>query len=133
MKWKAIWSHLPIEYGTLLGTIENVTQRTVLKNYLNGDQIRLQFSNLFSDEKLILEKVTIGIRKPHSNEVCDIKLVTYQGDAKIRIPAGAEFYSDVVSFPVRTGQEIVVSVYVKDTANVKSVASYWSAQICHTV
>lgn len=53
--------------------------------------------------------------------------------SKIRIPAGVEFYSDAVPFRVRTGQEIVVSVYVKDTANVKTVASYWSAQICHTI
>lgn len=133
MKWKSIWSYLPIEYGTLLGTIGNITQRTVLKNYLNGDKVKLQFSNVFSDEELVLEKVTISIRKPDSNEVEDTAVVTYQGDTKIRIPAGAEFYSDVVSFRVRTGQEIVISVYVKDTTDVKTVASYWSAQICHTI
>lgn len=133
MKWKAIWSHLPIEYGTLLGTIENVTQRTILKNYLNGERIKLQFSNIFSDQELILEKVTIGTRKTGSNKICDAVPVTYKGNTKIRIPAGMEFYSDAISFRVRTGQEIVVSVYVKDTVNVKSVASYWSSQICHTI
>ena len=35
MEWKTSWSYLPVDYETSIGTIENITQRTVFWNNLS--------------------------------------------------------------------------------------------------
>lgn len=47
MEWKTTWSYLLIDYNSSIGTIENLTQRTVFRNNLSGEKIRIRFSNLF--------------------------------------------------------------------------------------
>ncbi len=43
MEWKTSWSYLPVDYETSIGTIENITQRTVFWNNLSGKKVRILF------------------------------------------------------------------------------------------
>ena len=62
MEWKTSWSYLPVDYETSIGTIENITQRTVFWNNLSGKKSEDSFSNRFGKEPLILTHVVFGTK-----------------------------------------------------------------------
>ena len=133
MQWKTAWSYLPINYDVTIGTIENITQRTFFRNNLNGEHVRVKFSNLYSKDRLLLAGVTIG-RKDRTRDVIEgITAVTYKGNDVIDIAPGSAFYSDVIDLHVSSLDDIVISVYVKETTAVSSICSTWSAGSWHTV
>ncbi|MFO7161071.1 MAG: hypothetical protein DIU81_006220, partial [[Clostridium] cellulosi] len=114
MEWKTTWSYLLIDYNSSIGTIENLTQRTVFRNNLSGEKIRIRFSNLFSDKPLILESVVISKKERGGEEITNFTPVTYKGNTKITIEPRKEFYSDPVDFSINFNEDIVVSVYIKE-------------------
>lgn len=133
MEWKTTWSYLPINYNTVIGTVENITQRTFIRNNLTGNRIKIKFSNLYSDEQLLLEKVVIGELKPDNQLIENFSTITYQGESKIAIGPGEEFYSDELVWEITAGTEIVVSIYVKASTNIQSACSTWAARSWHTI
>lgn len=128
MEWKTSWSYLPINYNTIIGTVENITQRTFIKNNLNGKKIKVKFSNLYSKESLILEKVVVGQKKSKNNDIEDSIYITYKGNKRIVIGAGEEFYSDELEWNIKYDAEIVISMYLKEKANIQSACSTWRAK-----
>lgn len=133
MNWKTSWSYLPINYNVTIGTVDNITQRTFFRNNLNGEQIRVKFSNLYSKDRLVLAGVTIGRKDRKSDEIEWISAVTYKGNEVIDMAPGSAFYSDVIDLHVSSRDDIVISVYVKETTAVSSICSTWSAGSWHTV
>lgn len=133
MQWKTAWSYLPINYNVTIGTVGNITQRTFFRNNLKGEQVRVKFSNLYSMQRLALEKVTIGRKERTGDEIEEITAVTFKGNRKIDIEPGNAFYSDVINLSVSFHDDIVVSVYIKETTSIRSVCSTWSAGSWHTV
>ena len=124
MKWKTAWSYLPVNFATTIGTIENITQRTYFWNNINGNKIKIQFNNRFSDENIVFEKVTIARKKEGKLE--DITTITYKGEEKIEISAGAEFFSDEIEFQTMAGIDLVISCYIKERTNVKCACANWA-------
>ena len=133
MGWNTAWSYLPINYNTKLGTIENITQRTILWNNVNGRKGRLKFSNRYGTKPLILEKVVIAQRKSEEGVIENPVIVTYEGNESIYIGARDEFYSDEFEFSILAGTDIVLSVYVKEQTDIESACSTWSARSFRTV
>ncbi|CDZ23537.1 hypothetical protein CCDG5_0398 [[Clostridium] cellulosi] len=131
MEWKTTWSYLLIDYNSSIGTIENLTQRTVFRNNLSGEKIRIRFSNLFSDKPLILESVVISKKERGGEEITNFTPVTYKGNTKITIEPRKEFYSDPVDFSINFNEDIVVSVYIKEKNDIYAGCSSWSAK-CFT-
>lgn len=132
MKWSYVWNYRPVDYGTSIGTIENITQRSYFLNNLSGNKVKLRFSNRFSKEELILEKVVIGQIRPESEMIEEMQVVTYQGEEQIHLGAMEEFYSDEIHWKVDAGTEIVLSIYVKEKTQVYSACSTWSAKSWRT-
>jgi len=133
MNWKTAWSYLPINYHVTIGTVENMTQRTFFRNNLNGEKIRIMFSNLYSDQSLPLERVTIGRKDRTADGIEAITAVTCQGKERIDIEPGNAFYSDGIDIKVSANDDIVISVYIKESTAIRSVCSTWSARTWHTV
>ncbi len=133
MEWKTTWSYLNIEYGTNIGTLQDITQRTFIKNNLNGLMVRIQFSNLYSEEDMLFDHVTVGVRAEESELIKRITTVTYQGNKMIRVSKGDKFYSDEIKLTIAAGEELVLSVYIKETTAICSVCSTWSAKSWSTV
>ena len=50
--WKIIWQYIPISYETELGILEDITQKIIIPNNLNSEQIKIKFHNLYGTEKL---------------------------------------------------------------------------------
>lgn len=132
MEWKKTWSYLPVNHSTCISTISNLTLRGFFMNNLDGEKIRIRFSNLYSLEPLILESVSVAKMKRGSSKVEGFETVKFQGKETIRIEAGDEFYSDEIDFVICSTEDIVLSIYVKEETNIYSVCSTWSAKSWYT-
>lgn len=133
MKWKTAWSYLSIEYNTAIGTIENITQRTCILNNLDSSRIKVKFSNRYSPNSLILEKVVAGKRDENGNKQTETVQITHNGQNRIVLEPFEEFYSDEVSFSAEAGTWIEISIYVKEKTEIRSACSTWSAKSWKTV
>ena len=132
MDWKTAWSYLPVNHNTCIATIKNTTVRGYFTNNLNGERLRIKFSNLYSQETLILDNVTVGKRKVNTSVIEGFKPVTYKDEEVIKIEPGQEFYSDEIEISLDPSEDIVLSIYVKDETNIYSVCSTWSAKSWNT-
>lgn len=132
MEWKKTWSYLPIPYNTTIGTLENITQRTYIKNNLSGNRVKVCFSNCYGTEKLVMEQVVIGKRTGKAEEITEWKVLTGNGQERIVLQPGEEYHSDILDWKIEAGEEIVVSVFFKEKNNVQSACSNWSARRWHT-
>ena len=126
MKWSKAWSYLPIDYGTNIGTIENITQRTVIQNNLTGRRLKVRFSNRYNNQRLVLEQVVIGQIKFGSQKIESMQVITCEGKERICLDAGMECYSDEIDWEIEAGTQIVLSVYIKDKVDVTSACQIWS-------
>ena len=127
-KWKKVWGYLPVEWGTLVGTTEDVTQRIYIRNNLDATSIKIKFTNLYDKQPLLLEQVTIGKIERNSGEVKQIQKVTYQGSEQISIASGEEFYSDSISLDLRQTNDLVIAVYCREKHEFYSVCQTWCAE-----
>lgn len=132
MRWKTAWSYLPVNYNTSIGTVENITQRTVFRNNLSGTKVKIKFSNIFSCKPLVLDTVVIAKKDRESGKIYDEKPITSGGSKKIIVGPEKELYSDELDFMLRQSDDIVISVYVKEKTDIFSVCSTWSAKCWKT-
>lgn len=132
-KWKATWRYIPMNYNTDIGVVENVTQRTVFRNNLNGEKIKLKFSNRYGKVPLTLEKTVVAKAGKEDDEVSEQITVTKNGKEKIVIDPGTEFFSDEIDWSVKAGEDILLFIYIKDCQPVQCAAAMWSTQCCRTL
>jgi len=76
------------------------TIRSIVKPDLWGSKMRIRFSNVFGNQPLTFDSVTIGLQEYAGNVVQGtLRPVTFGGTRSVTIPAGAEVYSDGVRLP----------------------------------
>ncbi|MDO4339436.1 MAG: GDSL-type esterase/lipase family protein [Eubacteriales bacterium] len=124
MKWVSTFSYLPVNYGFLLATVENQTQRLTFDNNLNGNRIRIRFSNRYSEKPLTLQRVSVGIVR--DGAVQNVCMVSRNGNSVIELKPGEECWSDETEYAVAAGDRIAVSTYVKEPQEIRSVSLFWS-------
>lgn len=126
--WKIIWQYVPISYETELGILEDITQKIIIPNNLNSEQIKIKFHNLYGTEKLEIEEVTVGKLKSGDEGISDIKTVTYKGNKRINLEVGETFWSDVINLSVTPEYDLIVACYFKKRSSVTSICCNWSRQ-----
>lgn len=124
MKWVSAFSYLPINYSITLAEVEDQTQRVLFDNNLNGNRVRIRFSNRYSKNKLVIQKMTVGIAC--DGQIREVKEVTLNGEDVIHLAPGKECYSDEIELEVSAGDRIAVSSYVKDQQKIGSICAIWS-------
>jgi len=95
--------------------MQDVTIRETFHLSLGGPAIRVRLSNAFGTEPLTFAAVhvarpaTVGSAAivPGSDTE-----VTFSGSASVTVPAGAEYWSDPVAFPVKALSSVSVSFYL---------------------
>lgn len=127
-QWKKIWNYIPVNWGTQIGAVEDLTQKVWIRNNLNGNKIRIQFSNLYGRDALVLHHVTVRKCDRKSGNVTETREVTYRGDCTIRILPGDFFYSDSILLALKETEDLIVSVYFQERHELYSVCQTWSAQ-----
>lgn len=125
MKWVSTFSYLPINYAVRLAEIEDQTQRILFDNNLNGQKIRLRFSNKYAASALTLQRVTVGIEK--DNHINSIQTITLNGNTSIFLAPGEEVWSDEAELTVQAGDRLAITTYVGRRQPIESVCAFWSA------
>ncbi len=92
-----------------------VTVRETVHVSAGGSRVRIHLSNAFGSEPLIIEAVHLA--KPTSVADCRIdpetdKLVTFSGKSAVIIPAGAEYFSDPMDYPLEALSGLTVTMYL---------------------
>ena len=95
--------------------MQDVTIRETFHLSIGGAMIRVRLSNAFGTEPLTFAAVhvarpaTVGSAAivPGSDTE-----VTFSGSASVTVPAGAEYWSDPVAFPVKALSSVSVSFYL---------------------
>ena len=126
MTWKTAFGYLPVNYNTVIGTLENITQRTCFKNNLKGNKIKLRFSNKYGKEPLVLDEVILG--NSRDGKIMDAVKVTYEQKEKIMLLPGEEFYSDEIAFCCEPGTDLAASIYIQNKTDVMSACCASSGQ-----
>ena len=86
---------------------ENVTVRMTVPAAFGGGQVRVELSNRFGDEPVLIAHTAIGVR----GRAVD---AAFDGSRAVTIPAGESRWTDPVELTVRPGDPVVVDVYLPD-------------------
>ncbi|KAH8646808.1 SGNH hydrolase-type esterase domain-containing protein [Xylariales sp. PMI_506] len=113
----------PPPYTTPDLAFHNTTIRQTLQVTTGGQHLRIRISNAFGQTRLHVWSVTIALPKPEPGQpfagskavIADtVRPVTFDGQPTADIPNGALALSDPIEFPVQPGQDITVSIYLRD-------------------
>ncbi|GAB6108293.1 GDSL-type esterase/lipase family protein [Fusibacter bizertensis] len=132
MKWKTTWSYLSVDYGVTIGSLENVTQRTSFWNNINGDKIRVKFTNLYGKQPIKIKEAVIAQKKSDSEDSYHWTHLTVNNAQEIVILPGQVFYSDIAELEICAGKELVISAYFEEKVEINSSCCTWSKESWHT-
>ncbi|MBP5159043.1 MAG: hypothetical protein ILP10_01955, partial [Lachnospiraceae bacterium] len=59
MEWKTSWSYLPVDLGTVVAKISDISQQTVFWNNLSGTAIRIRFSNRYGTTQIKIARAAL--------------------------------------------------------------------------
>lgn len=97
--------------------LRDATLRQIVHLSAGGSAVRVHISNAFGTAPLHLASVHIA--HPVSNASSAIapttdKGLTFSGQADVTIPAGADYISDPLSYPVAPGSDLAISIQYND-------------------
>lgn len=124
MKWVSSFKYLPLNYGMTVANVENKTQRVTFDNNLNGNKVRILFSNKYATQSLKLSRVTIGIEK--NGMMKSPAEVTLHDKKEIVLRGGEEIYSDEVELDIKPGDRLAVSIYLHEKQKIQNLCGYWA-------
>ena len=111
--WVASWAASPMAGST---SFSDQTVRNIIDTSVGGTSLRVHLSNAFGSAPLQVGAVSVGVVLNGSQLLPGTsRTVTFGGKTSVAIPSGAQQVSDPVSFDVRPGTELAVSVYLPDT------------------
>lgn len=97
--------------------LAGATLRQTIRVSLGGQRIRLRFSNAFGDAVLPITAAYValpadGRAGSSAIEPGTSRAVTFDGQASVRVPVGAQVVSDPLDFPVAPGADLAVTLYL---------------------
>ena len=124
MKWVSIFKYLSIEYDENIAFAMDQTQRVSFESNIDGDRVRIRFTNRYGKNDLKIDHATIG--KEKSPYITDIAEITFGGKRDVVLAPGQELFCDEISYDVWAGDRLVVSLYFKDRQDIDSICCYWA-------
>lgn len=122
-KWIPIWRYVPIDYHQDVGVFENITQKCLFTNNLNGSKFRIRLSNLYRDESMRIEHAAVALRNRRTGKSTKKIPLTVSGCEQIEIPGNMELYTDEVVHPVSWEEDFLVFMYFRERTVVRSVCT----------
>jgi lysophospholipase L1-like esterase len=117
--WVGSWAasqQIP-ETQNLLGTeaMRDATLRQIVHLSVGGDRLRVRMSNTFGTVPLHMTSVHVARPVSAARATIDAgsdTALTFQGEPDVTIPAGAEYLSDAVAFPVAALSNLAITFHV---------------------
>lgn len=95
--------------------LTDATLRQVVRVTLGGKQLRVRFSNAFGTAPLAIDAASIARSADNKSSRVDpatLHKLTFGGEPRVVIPAGADYWSDPVALPVKAGEDLAISLYL---------------------
>jgi lysophospholipase L1-like esterase len=106
-----------IPLATLNSDPADVTIRQLVRVSAAGKRIRLRFTNEGGSDVLALGAVHVGLAGPDGSVLPGSdRVITFDGQQAITIPAGAPLLTDPVELPVKALDRLVISTYLPGAA-----------------
>jgi lysophospholipase L1-like esterase len=127
--WTGTWSVAPQQtsIGASFNNLAQQTLRQILHTSIGGSAVRVQISNAFGQQPLVVSDVHVARAvvnsdgSPTSSTVSGTDLaVTFNGSPTVSVPAGQTIASDSVAFSLPAETDVMVSMYFPqgvDSAN----------------
>jgi lysophospholipase L1-like esterase len=121
-RWVGAWATSPLRpdpTGTTdaaalsRGGFQDQTLRQIVYPHAGGSQVRVRLSNTFGSQPLLIGQANIGLLDGEAGVASgsDHQL-TFAGHTTVRIPVGAEAYTDPVALSVEAGRSLAISLYL---------------------
>ena len=114
-QWTGTWAASPMPVGNGASRIPfaGVTLREIAHVSVGGAVVRVRFTNAGGKDPLTIRDAHIALRSGGASvrEGTD-RALTFDGSDTVRIPAGAEMYSDPVHLDVPALSDVAVSFYL---------------------
>jgi hypothetical protein len=108
--WTGTWAASPQSSDT---TFNRQTLRQIVRTSIGGTSARIQLSNAFGDQPLVVDDVHVARRTSGSSvDVGTDRAVTFGGQRSVTIPAGSLAVSDAVAITVPAQSDLAVSIYL---------------------
>jgi lysophospholipase L1-like esterase len=121
--WVSVWStavHAPVVFPGMPPplTLNNQTIREIVRPTIEGERLRVRFSNELSTTPLALGSAHIAlVREDGSIVPGSDRSLTFDGKTEVQVPAGAPMLSDPVHLKISAFANVAISIYVpKETA-----------------
>ena len=124
MKWVSVFKYLSIEYGENIAFAMDQTQRVSFESNIDGDRVRIRFTNRYGRNDLKIHHATIG--KEKSPYITRLEMITFNGKPDVVLAPGQELFSDEISYETWAGDRLVVSIYFKERQDIDSVCCFWA-------
>ncbi|WP_184037507.1 GDSL-type esterase/lipase family protein [Paraburkholderia sp. Cpub6] len=109
--WIGTWAVAP--WVTNAPGFNNETVRQIVHTSIGGSAVRVQLSNLYGSEAVVIGNVYVALRDSGPITVASsTRTVTFGGQQSVTLPAGASIASDPVPFDVPSLADIAVSLYL---------------------
>lgn len=122
-KWIPSWRYVPIDYNQQVGVFENITQKSVFRNNLNGEKLRVRLNNLYSDEEMKITHGAIALRNRVTGKLSPRMKLTLNGSEELAIPANTSAYTDEISCPVSCQEDFILWLYFGEKTVLRSVCT----------
>lgn len=117
LQWVGTWSSAQQPAATASETTEpqftNQTLRQIVHISLGGNRLRVRLSNAYGKAPLVVGEAQVALQQSGATTVVGSnRVLTFNGQAGITIPAGATVVSDPVTLQVPNLSNLSVSVYL---------------------
>lgn len=130
-QWLGAWTanpHPPYDDGVSNEGFQDQTIRMIVQPHMDGDSLRLRLSNTFGSEALTFKEVHIADSESDAKVIeASNQQVTFNEESSVTIPAGESVESDAITYDVKNGENLAVSLYVPDNSGPTTWHS-WSQQ-----
>ena len=123
--WVASWAVAPVDFRELAATpggasysspagndLRGQTLRQQLETTLDGERVRIRFSNRFGKTPLRIAAASAARGTgADAFSPATLRQLRFGGRAQLTIAPGADAWSDGIDLPVRAGQTVVVSAF----------------------
>lgn len=119
-EWTGSWAAGTSGYPAV-GPWSDRTLRLVVRTSVGGPRVRLRFDNTFAAEPVRIGGATVALRGSGATARKAPVRLAFGGAAGVGIPAGAQAFSDPLSFAVPADADLLVSFHLPGTVTAAPV------------
>ncbi|WP_277983915.1 SGNH/GDSL hydrolase family protein [Sphingomonas faeni] len=126
--WVASWASSPQtsepDPDEPLTKLDGQTVRERVRLSVGGKMIRIRLSNEFGKSALTVGAASVGLpTNAESVRPVSLHQLTFGGRTRVSVPPGAPVLSDPISLPVRSGEELSISLFFPTRVETPTVHS----------